>query len=172
MMHFGMKDSAVLAIEYRGASLDVTLGPKCRDWLTREDGEELRRLMPWVSKEPMLPRVFRAYWNHEYAMRSHHLDIRWMFVVEGLDALINAGSENNEHQFRARVKQIADFLTIPVGQEQLTHAYKIRGKLLHTEKFLYGLDQILPRTEHEPLYEKLELILRETVRRALLDDNI
>jgi hypothetical protein len=33
------------------------------------------------------------------------------------------------------------------------------------------IDQILPRTEHEPLYEKLELILRETVRRALLDDN-
>jgi len=172
VMHFGMKDSVVLPIEYRGASLDVTLGPNSRDWLTRKDGEELRRLMSWATtNKMMLPRVHRAYWNHEYAMRSNYLDIRWMFVVEGLDALINTGSNNNEHQFRVRVKKIADFLEIPVKQDQLTQAYEIRGKLVHTEKFLYGLDQILTLTEHNPIYEKLELILRKTVRRALVDDS-
>lgn len=171
-MHFRMKDSAVFAIEYRGASLDVTLGPNSRDWLTKEDGEAIRRLMPWASKgRLMYPRVHRAYWNHEYAMRSHHIDIRWMFVVEGLDALVNTSKGNNTHQFRVRVKKIADFLNIAVTQAQLETAYEIRSKLVHTEKFLYGLDQILPRTDHDSLYEKLESILRNTIRTALLDDN-
>jgi hypothetical protein len=172
VMHFGSKDSAVYAIEYVGASADVTLGPDSRDWLSRENGETLLKLMPWASKDKvMLPRIHRAYWNHEYTMRSHYIDIRWMFAVEGLDALINTGGDNNAHQFRIRVKKIADFLNIPVTQSQLQIAYEIRSKLVHTEKFLYGLDQILPPTEHDPIYEKLELILRKTVRTALLDDS-
>jgi hypothetical protein len=171
VMHFGLKDSAVYAIEYRGASMDVTLGLNSRDWLTQQDGEELRKLMSWTSKDKaMLPRIHRAYWNHEYAMRSYHIDIRWMFVVEGLDALINTGC-NNEHHFVTRVKKIADVLNVSVTQDQLRSAYEIRSKLVHTEKFLYGLDEILPHTEHDPLYEKLELILRGTVRKALLDDH-
>jgi len=171
VMHFGLKDSAVLSIEYRGASLDVTLGPNSRDWLTRRDGEELRKLMPWASEDKVMHRrVHRAYWNHEYAMRSHYVDIRWMFVVEGLDALINTGRGNSEHQFRVRVKKLADFLSIPITQDQLTAAYEIRSKLVHTEEFLYGLGAILPRTEHDALYERLEAVLRETVRTALLDE--
>ncbi len=72
--------------------MDITLGPNNRDWLTRQDGEELRTLMPWLSEgRKMLPRIHRAYWNHESAMRSYYLDLKWMFVVEGLDALINTG---------------------------------------------------------------------------------
>jgi hypothetical protein len=169
IMHFGMKDSAILAVEYRGASLDVTLGPVSRDWLTRAEGEILRKLMPWVSNKEMRKRVHRAYFNHEYAMRSHYLDIRWMFVVEGLDALINTGS-NNQHFFRTRLKKIADYLQMPISQDELSTAYEVRSKLVHTEHFLWGLDQLLPRTEHDALYEKLEQILRATVLTALLDD--
>ena len=174
VMHFGLRDSQVLSIEFRGVSLDVTLGPNSRDWLTRRDGEELRRLMPWASEDKkMHERVHRAYWNHEYAMRSNTVDIRWMFVVEGLDALINTGRAKCEYQFRIRVKKLADYLRIfstPITPEELTKAYKIRSKLVHTEKFLYGLDEILPCIEHNALYEKLEAVLRITVRTALLDE--
>ncbi len=106
-------------------------------------------------------------------MRSNTVDIRWMFVVEGLDALINTGRAKCEYQFRIRVKKLADYLRIfstPITPEELTKAYKIRSKLVHTEKFLYGLDEILPCIEHNALYEKLEAVLRITVRTALLDE--
>jgi len=36
----------------------------------------------------MHDRVHRAYLKHEYAMRWFYLDVRWMFVVSGLEGLI------------------------------------------------------------------------------------
>lgn len=171
IMHFGLKDSAILAIEYRGASLDVTLGPKDRDWLSRENGETLRKLMPWTSKEKQMhPRVHRAYWNHEYAMRTNYIDIRWMFVVAGLEALINVDKNNNRHQFCVRTQKLAEHFNVSLTRNDLQNAYDMRSKLDHAQSFLFGLDEILPRTEHNPLYEKLELVLRNTVRTALLDE--
>ena len=58
VMHFGVKDSAVLAIEYVGASRDITLGPNNRDWLSNEDGDTLRKLVPWAATAKMMHPVF------------------------------------------------------------------------------------------------------------------
>jgi hypothetical protein len=70
VFHFVLKDSAIQAIQYRGISPDVLLNKDHRDWLSVEDAENLRRLMPWLSKNKrMHGRIHRAYWNHEYAMR-------------------------------------------------------------------------------------------------------
>src|ERR1700730_6444634 len=78
VFHFGLAESAIQAIQPRGISPDVFLGLNKRDWLSVEDGEELRRLTPWLSRgKPMHPRVHRAYWYHEYTMRSYYLDARW-----------------------------------------------------------------------------------------------
>lgn len=172
IMHFGLRDSAILAVEYRGASLDVTLGPRDRDWLSREDGETLLKLMPWTVKDKMMhPRVHRAYWNHEYAMRTSYIDLRWTIVVAGLEALINVEKSNNRDQFWRRAQKLASYFNIPATEDELKGAYDMRSKLIHAESFLFGLDSILPRAEHNPLYEKLELVLRSTVRAALLDEN-
>ena len=169
-MHFGLKDSAVYAIQYVGASPDITLGPNNRDWLSREDGDSLRRLMPWAAKDKVMhTRIHRAFWNHEYAMRSYYIDIRWMFVVAGLEALINVDKRNNAKQFCVRVGQIAEYLKINMTPKELQSAYDMRSKLVHAQSFLYGLEGILPRAEHDPLYEKLELVLRDTVRIGLQD---
>ncbi|MGA3333333.1 MAG: hypothetical protein ABSC62_04120 [Terracidiphilus sp.] len=172
IMHFGLKDSAILAIEYRGASLDVTLGPHDRDWLSREDGETLLKLMPWTAKgKTMHPRVHRAYWNHEYAMRTNYIDLRWTIVVAGLEALLNVGDTDSGGQFRGRTQKLAEYFKIPLTPEELKNAWKMRSKLVHAESFLFGLDAILPRAEHSPLYERLELLLRSSVRTSLLDEN-
>jgi hypothetical protein len=170
VMHFGLKDSAVFAIQYVGACPDVTLGSNSQDWLSGEDGETLRGLMPWAAKDKLMnDRIHRAFWNHEYAMRSYYIDVRWMFVVAGLEALINVDKRNNAKQFCVRVAQLAEYLRINVTPKELQSAYDMRSKLVHAQSFLYGLDGILPRAEHDPLYEKLELILRDTVRTGLLD---
>lgn len=70
VFHYGRADSGIYAIQYRGISPDVFLNRKQRDWLTVEDGETLRGLTPWLSKDKnMHHRVHRAYWYHEYVMR-------------------------------------------------------------------------------------------------------
>ena len=171
IMHFGLEDSAVYAIQYRGASPDVFLSSNQRDWLTVEDGETLRKLMPWRAKDKLMhPRIHRAFWNHEYAMRSSYLDVRWMFVVAGLEALINIGSGVTV-QFKKRVHQLAAHFNIVFTVDELKKAYKLRSKLVHAESLLHGLGNILPTNEHNPLYEKLETVLRLTVKQALLDDS-
>ena len=119
----------------------------------------------------MHDRVHRAYWNHEYAMRSLYLDVRWMLVVSGLEALISSGEMDNCWQFRDRVRQLAGEFQIDLTDGDLWRAYKLRSKLVHAESFLHGLETVLPKSQHDQLYEKLESLLRVTVRRCLLDEN-
>lgn len=168
VFQFRTNDSPIYATQYRGVSLDVSLATNSRDWLSVEDGEVLRKLMPWLSRD-MYPRVHRAFWNHEHAMHSCYLDVRWTFVVSGLEALINVGKTNSGRQFHDRVRLLAAELQIDLSDADLENAWDLRSKLVHAEGFLSQLDTILPQSEHSPLYQKLESILRETVRRCLLD---
>ncbi len=170
IMHYGLEESAIHAIQYRGACPDVFLGAQQRDWLTVQDGETLRGLMPWTAKN-MHTRIHRAFWNHEYAMRSSYLDVRWMFVIGGLEALINVAEDNVSMQFRERVGQLAAHFKIVLTIDELRQAYKLRSKLVHAESFLHGLGNILPTGGHTVLYDRLEETLRQTVREALLNDN-
>ena len=172
VMHYGLKESAVHAIQYRGASPDVFLDNNQYDWLTVEDGETLRKLIPWTATDKLMhTRIHRAYWNHEYAMRSSYLDVRWMFVVAGLEALINVGDEKVSKQFRERVHQLASYFAIPLTVDDLKKAYSLRSKLVHAVSFLHGLGNVLPTNQHNPLYDNLESVLRQTVVHALLDDS-
>ena len=170
VFHYGLDDSAIQAIQFRGISPDVFLPKNPRDWLSVQDGEYLRKLMSWVSQKPMHGRVHRAYWHHEYAMRSYYLDARWTLVVSGLEALVNVDEQKVREQFRVRVKQIAEELQITLTANELNKAYTLRSKLVHGEKFLFGLETELPKDQQSELYEKLELVLRKTIRHCLEDE--
>jgi hypothetical protein len=170
VFHFGLSDSAIQAIQFRGISPDVFLSKNPRDWLSVQDGGALRKLMPWVSQRPMHSRIHRAYWYHEYAMRSYYLDARWTLVVSGLEALVNVEEQNVRQQFRVRVKQIADELQIKVTISELNKAYTLRSKLVHGETFLFGLETMLPKDQQSEIYQKLELVLRKTIRCCLEDE--
>lgn len=171
--HFGLNDSAIQAIQFTGVSPDVFLDQdNRRDWLSVEDGESLRKLMRWVpSGRTMFDRVHRAYWYHEYAMRSYHLDARWPLVVSGFEALVNTRSQGVKRQFCFRVGRLAAEFNVPLTERELGRAYDLRSKLVHAENFLFGLDSILPRGQHNALYGKLESLLRLTIKKCLLDDN-
>jgi hypothetical protein len=172
VFHFGLKDSAIQAIQFTGMSPDVLLDQNdLRDWLSVEDGELLRRLMQWVpSSKVMHRRIHRAYWYHEYAMRSYYLDARWPLVVSGFEALINTRNRGVRRQFCFRVGRLATEFKVPLTEKELGRAYDLRSKLVHAESFLFALDSILPKTQHSALYGKLELLLRLTIRSCLLDD--
>jgi hypothetical protein len=97
------------AITSRGIGRDIVTAPGIRDWLAETDALELRRLMRWLPESNrMHRRVHRAYWNHEYTMRLAQLDMRWIFVVSGFEALISTGTNDLSWQFRHRVAQLAN----------------------------------------------------------------
>jgi hypothetical protein len=172
IFHYGLPDSSIYAVQYRGISPDIFLSAKQRDWLSVEDGNTLRGLMPWLSKDkPMHHRVHRAYWYHEYVMRSSVLDIRFPLVATGLEALINTSENGSGAQFHIRVAQLAKACGIAFSEAEAKKAWKLRSKLAHAEAFLFGLDTVLPENEHSGLYEKLETILRLTILRCLQDES-
>ena len=170
--HFGLKDFAIQAIQFTGVSPDVFLDQdNRRDWLSVEDCECLRKLMQWVpSDRAMFGRVHRAYWYHEYALRSYHLDARWPLIVSGFEALVNTNSQEVTRQFCFRVGRLAAEFNVQLTERELGRAYALRSKLVHAENFLFGLDSILPKVQHNALYAKLEALLRLTIKKCLLDD--
>jgi hypothetical protein len=168
VFHFGLRDSAIHAVQYSGISPDIILSDGHKNWLSVEDAANLRKLIPWLSTK-MYDRIHRAYWYHEYAMRSYELDMRWPLVVTGFDALVNTKDKNSGPQFKVRTKKLADHFNIPLTEDDLFNAWKLRSKLTHGESFLYGLQTILPQSDHKALYDKLEELLRVTIRECLLD---
>jgi hypothetical protein len=158
----------VEAIQLRGISPDVIIGKRTHDWLSVTDGEKLRELIPWLSNT-WHERVHRAYWNHEYAMRTYYLDARWTLIVSGLESLINTNERKCQLQFVERCSQLAAQGSIDLTTDELKLGYHLRSKLVHAENFLFGLESALPKSEQIALYEKLEELLRETVFRSLTD---
>ena len=156
------------AVQFKGGALDVTIGPRKSDWLSVDDAGKLRELLPWLL-QTMHRRVHRAYWNHEYAMRTYYLDARWMFVVSGLEALVNVGQHKCAAQFRERCLRLAAAVKVDLTEDELRKAYVLRSKLVHAENFLFGLETDVPKTQQIELSEKLEDLLRAIVLRCLSD---
>jgi len=165
-------DPTIQALTISGANPDVTIADVSRDWLTPDDGPELRRLMPWVSSSKrMHPRVHRALWNHEDAMRTYFIDFRLPVVVAGLESLttVEKGRGLTERFVRRVAKLAADF-AIQLSETEIRQAYQLRSEVTHGRSFLYDLAGVLPQSGHRPLYDKLESLLRVTVRTCLLDE--
>jgi hypothetical protein len=161
--------SRIEVIRHVGA-IDVFLGQHDHDWLSVQDGQLLAQLTPWASSSAtMHPRVHRAFWNYESAMRSPHLDTRWPLIVSGFEALTNTRDSGVTWQFRDRVGQLAKEFNVNLTDHDLHVAYQTRSKLIHAESFLFGLQQKLTQTQQVDLYERMESILRQTILRSLLD---
>jgi len=166
-------DPPIQALLMSGANPDVTIADGSQDWLSPADGRELRKLMPWVSPNKQIhTRVHRAFWNHEDAMRSYFLDFRFPIVVAGLEALTTVEKgPGATARFIRRAGQVASEFGINLSKEELEQAYALRSEVVHGRSFLHTLDGVLTQSEHRPLYDKLESLLRATVKKCLLDEN-
>jgi hypothetical protein len=168
IFRYGDKSSPIEAVRFYGVSPDISLIDGRRDWLSAEHGKTLLQLVPWLSTN-MHKRVYHAHWNHETALRSYYLDVKWTFVVSAFEALMNTREEFVRMQFRERVEQLANHFGVALTENELNNAYTLRSELVHSQKFLFDLDTVLPQSEHVPLYEKLESLLRKTLLTCLLD---
>ena len=160
----------ILAFQPRGIAVDA-ICPKAveRDWLTREDGEQLKRLMSYITKrEPMHKRIHNAYWHHEYAVRTYYVDHRWVFVCTGLEALVHSSGTGTTRQFTSRVARLGNIERISFTWEELESAYFLRSELVHGGQFLS--DQQARLTDQQlNLYERLEETLRKVLLRTFED---
>jgi len=163
-------DPVIQALTISGTNPDVTFGDASHDWLSPSHGEELRKLMQWVPESrPMLKRVHRAFWKHEEAARTYFLDSRFPVVVAGLEALVTVEKYKNGPRFVRRVEKLASEFMVSLSHTELEQAYDLRSELAHAQSFLYDLHHVLPPDKQPPLYNKLESLLREAVKKCLLD---
>ncbi len=117
----------------------------------------------------MLKRVHRAFWKHEEAARTYFLDSRFPVVVAGLEALVTVEKYKNGPRFVRRVEKLASEFMVSLSHTELEQAYELRSELAHAQSFLYDLHHVLPPDKQPPLYNKLESLLREAVKKCLLD---
>jgi hypothetical protein len=164
----GDPSSIIEAVRFFGVSPDVSLIDGSRDWLSAADGQTLLKLAPWLTAT-MHHRIHRAYWNHETALRSYYLDVKWVLAVSAFEALMNTGENKSRLQFVERVGQLAHYFGDNIPEQELHDAYTLRSELAHAQKFLFQLVDVLPQEEYVPLYAKLESLLRKALLTCLLD---
>jgi len=165
-------DPVIQALTISGTNPDVTIADTSHDWLSSNDGQELRRLMPWVDpNKKMHPRVHRALWSHEDAMRTYFLDFRLPTIVAGLESLLTVEKGRGlTERFVRRTSKLASDFGVHLSGAELQQAYKLRSEVVHGRSFLYDLSGVLPPGGHRPLYEKLESLLRSVVKQSLIDE--
>jgi hypothetical protein len=119
----------------------------------------------------MHPRVHRALWNHEDAIRTYFLDFRVPTVVAGLESLLTVEKGRGlTERFVPRASKLAAEFGVKLSGAEIQQAYKLRSEVVHGRSFLYDLSGILPQGEHRPLYDKLESLFRSVVKQSLIDE--
>jgi len=135
-----------------------------RDWLNDTDLELLKKLVSELPIANLPPRVWRAFWYHEFAARTGYADVRCTLIVTALEALVHTDRQNSTRQFTERVPQLAADLGVAnLIKDDAETAYDLRSRLSHGQ----GL-AIFTQAERE-IYEWMELILRAAIKRAILD---
>lgn len=135
-----------------------------RDWLIRSDLEALRELFQHFSRADLPPRVWRALWYHEYAARTRYADVRCTLITTALEALVHTDRQRSTHQFIERVPGIAaDVGVVNFSRDDAETAYDLRSRLSHGQ----GL-AVFIQAERQ-IYERMELIVRAAIKRAILD---
>jgi hypothetical protein len=146
IFRYGDPNSPIEAVRFFGVSQDISLIDGRRDWLSVDDGKILLKLVPWLTVD-MYQRIRRAYWNHETALRSYYLDVKWVFIVSAFEALMNTGDNKSRMQFVERVGQLSSQFGDSISEKELHDAYTLRSELAHAQKFLFQLANVLPEKE-------------------------
>lgn len=145
-----------------------------RRWLTTANAEELRALIAAhaaIRAELRTSKTGRAITVFAQTPYLYDAHVRGLAVACVLEGLVNSGSERSTAQFHKRVPLLAAELGIPgVDKAWAEKAYAVRSALAH------GGDVVSPlkggmgvEVEFDRLVARMEDIVRDALRRALLD---
>lgn len=155
-------------IKGRGAHAFIV--PGGRDWLTNADAQQTAVLLAafQAQEQTMQDRVRRALWRHDYAMGIEELDIRWLTVASGLEALVKINyprvvrGPGSTRQFKMRTVALANAVGVTWTEQDAEQAYELRSDVAHGAKVTGGNNYL-------PLYAVMETLLRESLKKALLE---
>ena len=151
-----------------------------RDWLDTTDAAALRDLVAaYYEHESTLPdRVGRALLTAESVSRTSVLETALPLLATGLETLANTGRQQVARQFSERLPQIAADVHVEGVTEQLCQElYTARsqashGAPIHLLSAREGEDDVAPTgppAEALAKVERLQAVLRATIRRAIED---
>jgi hypothetical protein len=154
----------------KGAAAYAFVVEGSRDWLTRADADLTATLLDaFILQQPHLPpRVQRAIWRHEFAAKLVELDLRWLMIASGLEALLKLSyhgatrGPGSTAQFKRRTVALAVHLGFAWSEEQAERAYELRSEMAHGALVSHADPDL-------PLYAAMESLLRQALRRSLLD---
>jgi hypothetical protein len=113
-------------------------------------------------------------WYFEAAARNYFVEIRWLLLTTGLESLVHIKDERLHNKSFARpTKVFVDRLlalggidcTFAVSEEDLIKMYKERSMVAH------GISIGSLDPEKKSLYRREENLLRDILRKALLEPN-
>jgi len=156
----------------KGRAAGAYVLPEWRDWLIDSELEQLRKLLastPWTA----LPdRLRRALWHHELASAQSELDVRWTLICTALEALVHTDRLKSTKQFTTRLPLLAIEVGISgFSASDAERTYEYRSRLAHGGT-LADVRRGTPAhvaMETIPLYRMMEDILREALKKSLID---
>ncbi len=136
------------------------------NYLTKSNAEDLKKLIETCENKPLKDPITRAMWYLEYAFRCFEVDVRWNLVAIGLEALIHTDRHSSTKQFVQRVPKLSkDVGAGTIEEADAEEMYDLRSSLAHGQ----GLGDLTPN--RKTLYEKMETILRLTIRKSILEQS-
>ncbi|MFQ5539640.1 MAG: hypothetical protein ACE5FB_04515 [Candidatus Binatia bacterium] len=150
----------------KGHGADVFLTDEDgRDWLTTDELEILRDLIRLLTPADLPPRIWRAFWYHEYAVRTFYADVRCTLICTALEALVHTDRSHSTQQFATRVPRLAAELEIEFNEDNAEIAYDLRSQLSHGQ----GVQNLTE--DDRRIYTSMETILQQGLVRAIRDTN-
>lgn len=132
-----------------------------QNWLSESDGKQLKDIMHAYMINPLREPISRALWYHEFASRVYELEVRWALINTGIEALIHTDKYNSTKQFVVRVPQLAKKVGITISEDEARDMYDLRSALVH--------GQNPSGSKIISLYQSMEKILREVIKKSILD---
>jgi hypothetical protein len=160
------------------AAVAFMANPAQRDWMDATEAAELAELLSKTlagsTRRVLLPpRVLRANWLQEYAVRWRYADLVLTLLVTAIEALINTGKDVPTKQFTTRVPQLAAELGLSASRTWCSKIYSARSHGVHgrfVNLLTYqpegrsgsgvGVDDLA----------RLQNIVRRTIRTAIAED--
>ncbi|MBI2072373.1 MAG: hypothetical protein HYT81_04935 [Gemmatimonadetes bacterium] len=157
--------SRIIPGEVRGAAAEAWVAIEGhRDWLNPTEREELKQLVARLPLSHLPPRVWRAFWYHEYSARTRYVDVKWTLISTALEALVHTERSRSTAQFTVRVPAVAGELTgCNFSKADAEIAYEFRSRLSHGQ----GLGELDDNARR--VYQRMEAVLRRVVVRAILE---
>lgn len=122
---------------FKGPAAFAYVAAGLPDGISDRDAEEIAKLFDkyWTGQNDLPERVTRSFWRLEYAARSEYLEVRFLFVVSALEALLKTERHGSTKQFAERTLALAArYPSVKWSHADARRAFNLRSEMAHGHK--------------------------------------